>query len=120
MPRRLRYRRTTYLEGFVEVLLVGGGGLSIGGDHGKSRRPGDESGGDEGGGRAGKEGESGKVLHGGSVGINGFGSSGKRRSRSTCVFTTSSFSSGFLRSYRLAVIGALFAQRKIFAKKCTR
>ena len=65
MPRRLRYRRTTYLEGLVEVLLVGGGGLSIGGDHGKSRRPGHESGGGEGGGRAGKEGESGKVLHGG-------------------------------------------------------
>ena len=64
---------------------MGGGGLSIGGDHGKSRRPGHESGGGEGGGRAGKEGESGKVLHGGSVGINGFGSSGKPQHASTCV-----------------------------------
>ena len=64
---------TAYLEGLVEVLLVGGGGRSVGGDHGKGRRPGYESGGGEGGGRAGKEGESGKVLHGGgAAGINGF------------------------------------------------
>ena len=72
---------------------MGGGGLSIGGNHGKSRRPGDESGGGEGGGRAGKEGESGKVLsHGGSVGINGFGSSGKRKAGPHAC----SLSSGFL------------------------
>ena len=94
---------TAYLEGLVEVLLVGGGGRSIGGDHGKGRRPGYESGGGEGGGRAGKERESGKVLHGGAAGaINGF-LKRETQERSTCVFF---FLRVFLRfiSYRLAVI----------------
>ena len=95
---------TAYLEGLVEVLLVGGGGRSVGGDHGKGRRPGYESGGGEGGGRAGKEGESGKVLHGGgAAGIRYQRVFEARDPRATCVFF---FLRVFLRfiSYRLAVI----------------